>query len=63
MSSHPSHMPVPSDASRLPVTLAILGEKKRLGEPLVMVTAYDFPSARAACRDAPPRSPRRGHAP
>jgi 3-methyl-2-oxobutanoate hydroxymethyltransferase len=39
---------VPTDASRLPVTLPILQEKKRLGEPLVMVTAYDFPSARAA---------------
>jgi 3-methyl-2-oxobutanoate hydroxymethyltransferase len=25
-----------------------LAEKKRLGEPIVMVTAYDFPSARAA---------------
>jgi 3-methyl-2-oxobutanoate hydroxymethyltransferase len=30
------------------MTLPILGEKKRLGEPIVMVTAYDFPSARAA---------------
>ena len=39
---------MPEDASRLPVTLAILDEKQRLGEPLVMVTAYDFPSARAA---------------
>ncbi len=48
MSSAPPHIQVPSDASRLPVTLPILQEKKRLGEPLVMVTAYDFPSARAA---------------
>ena len=48
MSSAPPHITVPSDASRLPVTLPILQEKKRLGEPLVMVTAYDFPSARAA---------------
>jgi 3-methyl-2-oxobutanoate hydroxymethyltransferase len=49
MSSAPAHMGVvPTDASRLPVTLPILQEKKRLGEPLVMVTAYDFPSARAA---------------
>ena len=39
---------VPSDASRLPVTLPMLAERKRLGEPIVMVTAYDFPSARAA---------------
>jgi 3-methyl-2-oxobutanoate hydroxymethyltransferase len=36
MSSHPT---VPSSS---------LAEKKRLGEPLVMVTAYDYPSARAA---------------
>jgi 3-methyl-2-oxobutanoate hydroxymethyltransferase len=39
---------IPSDPSRLPVTLPRLDEKKRLGEPIVMVTAYDFPSARAA---------------
>ncbi len=48
MSSAPPHITVPADASRLPVTLPILHEKVRLGEPLVMVTAYDFPSARAA---------------
>jgi 3-methyl-2-oxobutanoate hydroxymethyltransferase len=30
------------------MTLPRLAEKKRLGEPLVMVTAYDYPSARAA---------------
>jgi 3-methyl-2-oxobutanoate hydroxymethyltransferase len=35
-------------AHRLPMTLPLLAEKKRLGEPLVMVTAYDYPSARAA---------------
>ena len=39
---------IPSDPSRLPMTLPRLHEKKRLGEPIVMVTAYDFPSARAA---------------
>jgi len=39
---------VPSDASRLPVTLPRMAEKRRLGEPLVMVTAYDYPSALAA---------------
>jgi 3-methyl-2-oxobutanoate hydroxymethyltransferase len=33
---------------RLPMTLPLLVEKKRLGEPIVMVTAYDYPSARAA---------------
>ncbi len=48
MSTMPSQLQVPSDASRLPVTLPLLVEKQRLGEPLVMVTAYDFPSARAA---------------
>jgi 3-methyl-2-oxobutanoate hydroxymethyltransferase len=53
MSSHPtvpsaSQLQVPHDPGRLPMTLPLLAEKKRLGEPLVMVTAYDFPSARAA---------------
>ena len=48
MSSHPNHVNVPDDASRLPMTLPRLAEKKNLGEPIVMVTAYDFPSARAA---------------
>jgi 3-methyl-2-oxobutanoate hydroxymethyltransferase len=48
MSSAPPHISVPSDLSGLPVTLPIIEEKKRQGEPLVMVTAYDFPSARAA---------------
>src|ERR1039457_1949019 len=49
MSSH-AHVPVtaPSDPGRLPMTLPLLAEKKRLGEPVVMVTAYDYPSARAA---------------
>jgi 3-methyl-2-oxobutanoate hydroxymethyltransferase len=53
MSSHPtvpstSQLQVPHDPGRLPMTLPLLAEKKRLGEPLVMVTAYDYPSARAA---------------
>jgi 3-methyl-2-oxobutanoate hydroxymethyltransferase len=39
---------IPSDPGRLPMTLPLLVEKKRLGEPIVMVTAYDYPSARAA---------------
>src|SRR4030081_73077 len=54
MSSRP-HSPLPSafpqapsDPGRLPMTLPLLAEKKRLGEPIVMVTAYDYPSARAA---------------
>jgi 3-methyl-2-oxobutanoate hydroxymethyltransferase len=42
------HLHVPADASRLPMTLPRLAEKKALGEPVVMVTAYDYPSARAA---------------
>jgi 3-methyl-2-oxobutanoate hydroxymethyltransferase len=48
MSSHPSQISAAAAADRLPVTLPRLAEKKRLGEPVVMVTAYDFPSARAA---------------
>jgi 3-methyl-2-oxobutanoate hydroxymethyltransferase len=46
MSSRPS-IQAPSDAGRLPMTLPLLMEKKRLAEPIVMVTAYDYPSARA----------------
>jgi 3-methyl-2-oxobutanoate hydroxymethyltransferase len=59
MSSHPTPhsaghiggvagVHVPTDPGRLPMTLPLLAESKRLGEPLVMVTAYDYPSARAA---------------
>jgi 3-methyl-2-oxobutanoate hydroxymethyltransferase len=48
MSSHPSQIAMMKDASRLPATLSILNERHRVGEALVMVTAYDFPSARAA---------------
>src|SRR5580692_8454254 len=47
MSSRPT-MQAPVDPGRLPMTLPLLMEKKRLGEPIVMVTAYDYPSARAA---------------
>ena len=47
MSTMPSTFKVPDDASRLPVTLPRIAEKKALGEPLVMVTAYDYPSALA----------------
>jgi 3-methyl-2-oxobutanoate hydroxymethyltransferase len=47
MSSHPE-IQAPSDPGRLPMTLPLLAEKKRLGDPIVMVTAYDYPSARAA---------------
>jgi 3-methyl-2-oxobutanoate hydroxymethyltransferase len=48
MSSERQSIEVPSDPSRLPMTLPRLREKKKLGEPIVMVTAYDYPSARAA---------------
>src|SRR3954466_3677484 len=48
MSAHPQHLTVPADASRLPMTLPRLLDKRDLGQPIVMVTAYDFPSARAA---------------
>ena len=41
--------PVPQNLdSPLPMTLPRLAEKKRLGEPIVMVTAYDYPSAQVA---------------
>ena len=35
-------------AKRPAVTLSKLAEKKALGEPIVMVTAYDYPSAQVA---------------
>jgi 3-methyl-2-oxobutanoate hydroxymethyltransferase len=46
MSAAPTASPPVTD--RLPMTLPRLAEKKRLGEPVVMVTAYDHPSARVA---------------
>jgi 3-methyl-2-oxobutanoate hydroxymethyltransferase len=51
MSASPVPTPVAPGAppaERLPVSLPELAEKKRLGEPLVMVTAYDYPSAQVA---------------
>ena len=50
MSSHPSESTgrTAGGSERARVTLPMLAEKKRTGEPIVMVTAYDFPSARAA---------------
>ena len=39
-----SHRPTQRPA----VSLTTLAEKKALGEPIVMVTAYDFPSAQVA---------------
>src|SRR5664279_1737442 len=41
--------PVPQSLDApLPMTLPRLAEKKRLGEPIVMITAYDYPSAQVA---------------
>lgn len=53
MSASPVQTPVTATpgappAERLPVTLPELAERKRLGEPIVMVTAYDYPSAQVA---------------
>jgi 3-methyl-2-oxobutanoate hydroxymethyltransferase len=51
MSASPVPTPVAPGAppaERLPVSLPELAEKKRLGEPIVMVTAYDYPSAQVA---------------
>ncbi len=45
MSNHPT-IKVSSDAERLPMTIPSLMDHKRRGEPLVMVTCYDYPSAR-----------------
>jgi 3-methyl-2-oxobutanoate hydroxymethyltransferase len=48
MSARP-HTPVPQGLDEsLPMTLPRLAEFKRLGEPIVMVTAYDYPSAQVA---------------
>ena len=48
MSATPQ-VPVPHGMDvPLPMTLPRLAEKKRLGEPIVMVTAYDYPSAQVA---------------
>ena len=47
MSAGPRISPAPP-AKRATVTLSKLGEKKALGEPIVMVTAYDYPSAQVA---------------
>jgi len=47
MSSAPRISPAPP-RKRKTVTLSTLAEKKALGEPIVMVTAYDYPSAQVA---------------
>jgi 3-methyl-2-oxobutanoate hydroxymethyltransferase len=48
MSATPS-IPIPQNLrDPIPMTLPRLAEKKQLGEPIVMVTAYDYPSAQVA---------------
>ena len=48
MSATP-HVSVPHSLDDpVPMTLPRLAEKKRLGEPIVMITAYDYPSAQVA---------------
>jgi 3-methyl-2-oxobutanoate hydroxymethyltransferase len=48
MSATPRIPIPPSLDAPLPMTLPRLAEKKRLGEAIVMVTAYDYPSAQVA---------------
>jgi 3-methyl-2-oxobutanoate hydroxymethyltransferase len=48
MSATPHVAVPPSMEAPLPMTLPRLVEKKRLDEPIVMVTAYDYPSAQVA---------------
>ena len=53
MSTSPKKQPTPKKTAerrieREPVTLPRLAEMKRAGEPIVMVTAYDHPSAEVA---------------
>jgi 3-methyl-2-oxobutanoate hydroxymethyltransferase len=43
-----SHTAPPRQGDRKPVSLPRLAEMKAAGEPIVMVTAYDFPSATVA---------------
>src|SRR4051795_4600410 len=47
MSTEP-RVPDSPPTDRQPVTLPRLAEMKRLGEAIVMVTAYDYPSAQVA---------------
>ena len=47
MSARPKIATAPP-AKGKPVTLSSLGEKKALGEPIAMITAYDYPSAQVA---------------
>ena len=42
------HVEIPHDASRLPIAIGTLTNRKELGQKIAMVTAYDYPSALAA---------------
>jgi 3-methyl-2-oxobutanoate hydroxymethyltransferase len=46
VSTRPPEKPAPED--RVPVTLPRIAEMKEAGDPIVMVTAYDYPSAQMA---------------
>ena len=46
--SSPPRPDQPEARPRRPITLTKLGEMRALGEPIVMVTAYDHPSAKVA---------------
>jgi 3-methyl-2-oxobutanoate hydroxymethyltransferase len=48
MSATPRAPVPPSLDAPLPMTLPRMAEKKRVGEAIVMVTAYDYPSAQVA---------------
>jgi len=48
MSAHTNTGAVAPPAKGKPVTLSSLAEKKALGEPIAMITAYDYPSAQVA---------------
>jgi 3-methyl-2-oxobutanoate hydroxymethyltransferase len=48
MSARPNQTATAPPAKGKPITLSKLSEKKALGEPIVMVTAYDYPSAQVA---------------
>jgi 3-methyl-2-oxobutanoate hydroxymethyltransferase len=48
MSAAPIIPSTPLESTRQPVTLGAVMDQYRRGEPLVMITAYDYPSARAA---------------
>jgi 3-methyl-2-oxobutanoate hydroxymethyltransferase len=47
MSATPIQLEAPTQ-ERLPITLPRLAERKSVGEPIVMITAYDYPSAQVA---------------